>query len=285
LFDDLYRYYKTFMNKNGLMEWHINSMCELEEWGAATDADEDVAFSLLVADKQWCSNGAINYRREAVTLINRIWEHEVEKGTYVLKPGDGDWGGSHLLNPSYVAPAYYRAFEAATGNAGWRKVIERCYDVLRKAAHPSTGLVPDWCRVDGLPAQGREDKYYFYWDAARTQWRIALDYLWYGTEEARAFCEKIVRFALSIGPANLANGYYLDGKPIRHEATSVFIGPFGAAAMAAGSTFQAFCDAAYRLNAAYTPPTQNHYYDWSIRTLTLFLQTGNFYGPLDLCSP
>lgn len=281
LFDDLWQYYKKFMNERGLMEWHISSNCEvIEGGGAATDADEDVAFSLLLADRQWCSNGAINYKEEAIVLINRIWEHEVEKNTFVLKPGDGDWGGSHLLNPSYFAPAYYRAFEAVTGNTGWRKVIAKCYEVLKKCAHPETGLVPDWCRADGSPAPDRAQSYYYYWDAARTPWRIALDYLWYGNEEARQFCEKIVRFASSIGAANIANGYHLDGKPLRTEPTSVFIGPFGVAAMAAGAAYQTFCDAAYRINVATTLPPENNYYNWSIRTLTLFLQTGNFFGPL-----
>ncbi len=281
LFDDLWLYYKKFMNERGLMEWHIGSTCEVLEGGAATDADEDAAFALLLADRQWCSDGAINYKHEAVLLINRIWEHEVEKSTFVLKPGDSDWGGSHMLNPSYFAPAYYRAFEAATGNAGWRKVIARCYEILKKCAHPETGLVPDWCRADGSPAPERAQSYYYYWDAARTPWRIALDYLWYGNEDARQFCEKIVRFASSIGAANIANGYYLDGKPVRSEPTSIFIGPFGAAAMAAGPAYQAFADAAYRINVATTLPPENNYYNWSIRTLTLFLQTGNFFGPLE----
>lgn len=285
LFDDLWRYYQAHMDTNGLMHWWIGSSCgQIIEGTSATDADQDAVFALLLANRQWGSAGSINYYDEAVTLINAIMNYEVEPGTFVLKPGDS-WGGSTITNPSYFSPAYYRAFAEATGNAGWYVVLDRCYEILSAAAHPVTGLVPDWCRADGSPAQGRDDKYYYYWDAARTPWRIALDYLWYGTEDARVFCEKIVRFAASIGPANLANGYTLDGKPLRHDPTSVFIGPFGAAAMAAGSTFQAFCDVAYRLNAAYTPPTQNHYYDWSIRTLTLFLQTGNFYGPLEVRSP
>lgn len=281
LFDDLWNYYKRFTNETGLMQWHISSSCEVIGDGAATDADEDVAFALLLADRQWCSDGEINYRAAAVDLINRIWQHEVEPGTFVLKPGDGTWGGSHILNPSYFAPAYYRAFEAATGNAGWRKVIQKCYEILRKAAHPRTGLVPDWCRADGSPAQGREGNYYYYWDAARTPWRIALDYLWYGSEEAKAFCAKIAQFADSIGAPNLANGYYLDGKPMRNDATSVFIGAFGIAGMAAGPAYQQFCDTAYRLNVATVPPMERNYYNWSLRTLTLLVQTGNFLGPPD----
>lgn len=281
LFNDLWRYYKKFRNRNGLMAWSIGSDCTVKDSAAATDADEDAAFALLVADKQWCSSGEIDYRRDAHDLINRIWEHEIERRTFVLKPGDGHWGGSHMLNPSYFAPAYYRAFERATGNHGWRTVIATCYEILRNCAHPQTGLVPDWCRADGKPAKGREQSYYYFWDAARTPWRIALDYLWYGTEEAKQFCEKITRFASGVGAANIANGYYLDGKPVLPGETSVFVGPFGAAAMAAGREQQAFCDATYRLNVATVPAVDRNYYNWSVRTLTLFLQTGNFFGPVE----
>lgn len=279
LFDDLWSYYQRFLNKSGFMDWHISDSCTILGYGGATDADEDAAFALLLADKQWCSDGRINYWEDARILIERIFKHQVEPETFVLKPGNGAWGGSHLLNPSYFAPAYYRAFEAATGNSGWSRVIEKNYEVLRNAAHPQTGLVPDWCKADGSPGQGRENNHYYFWDATRTPWRIALDYIWYGKDEARQFCLKIAGFARTIGAANIANGYLLDGKPMGPERNSIFVGPFGAAAMAAGETYQALCDSLYRENVLREPPAAGNYYNWSLRTLTLVLQTGNFRPP------
>ncbi|MER3524273.1 MAG: hypothetical protein C4326_09455 [Ignavibacteria bacterium] len=47
----------------------------------------------------------MNYLQQAITQINRVYQHEVERNTYVLKPGD-TWGGSSVTNPSYFAPAY-----------------------------------------------------------------------------------------------------------------------------------------------------------------------------------
>ncbi|MBX2990029.1 MAG: hypothetical protein KF749_02560 [Bacteroidetes bacterium] len=279
LFDDLWSYYQRFLNKSGFMDWHISDSCTVLGYGGATDADEDAAFALLLADEQWCSDGKVNYREDAQVLIDRIFTHQVEPETFVLKPGNGTWGGSHLLNPSYFAPAYYRAFEAATGNPGWSRVMEKCYEVLRNAAHPETGLVPDWCKADGSPGQGRENNHYYYWDATRTPWRIALDYLWYGNEEARQFCLKIAGFARTIGAANIGNGYSLDGKPMGPERNSIFVGPFGAAAMVAGEEYQPLCDSLYRENALREPPAVGNYYNWSLRTLTLLLQTGNFRPP------
>jgi endo-1,4-beta-D-glucanase Y len=280
LFDDLWRYYLAHLDARGLMHWWIGNTCgQILGSTGATDADEDAAFALLLAHKQWGSDGPINYLQSAITQINRIYQHEVEHGTYVLKPGDY-WGGSSVTNPSYFAPAYYRAFRAVTGNAGWDSVITRCYEILQRAAHVNTGLVPDWCQANGQPAPGFA--YYYYYDATRTPWRIALDYVWFGDQRARNFCRKITDFARAIGSMNIREGYYLDGNPIGQAHINVFVGPFGAGSMGTQASYQAFCDSAYEDNVATVPPYVNgNYYNWSIRTLTLFLQTGNFFNPLD----
>lgn len=280
LFDDLWRYYMAHMDPRGMMHWWIGANCgQILGDGGATDADEDAAFALLLAHKQWGSTGSINYLQNAITQINRIYQYEVEPNTYVLKPGDY-WGGSHVTNPSYFAPAYYRAFKAVTGNSGWDSVVTRCYDILARAAHVNTGLVPDWCQANGQPAPGFA--YYYYYDATRTPWRIAVDRVWFGDERGRLFLQKISNFARGIGSVNIREGYYLDGTPIGQQHINVFVGPFAAGSMGTTPAYQAFCDSAYEDNVATVPPYVNgNYYNWSLRTLTLFLQTGNFFNPLD----
>ncbi len=279
LFDDLWNYYKAHLDINGLMHWWIGASCGTIISGtAATDADEDAAFALILAHHQWDSSGANNYRDEAITLINRIFQHEVEESTYVLKPGDM-WGGSHVLNPSYLAPAYYRVFAELTGNTAWYRVIDTCYQILQNAAHPVTGLVPDWCQANGQPAPGFG--YYYYYDATRTPWRIALDYLWFGEPRAKAFCERISGFARGVGANNIAEGYQLNGSPMGSQHNNVFVGPFGVGAMATNAQFQAFVDSAYEENVITVLPTgYGYYYNWSLKTLTLLVQTGNFLCPL-----
>lgn len=283
LFDDLFGYYNNFLDHNGLMHWWIGSNCQVIGITAATDADQDVAFALLQAHQQWCSEGAINYLLSAQTIIDRLYAYTVEAGTYVLKPGD-NWGGSHVTNPSYFAPAYYRAFREATGNAGWDSVITKCYEILSNAAHHTTGLVPDWCQANGQPANGFA--YYYYYDATRTPWRIALDYLWYGDQRAYDFSTKISDFARGIAAPNILEGYHLDGSPLNWSHINVFIGPFGAGAMATDKTYQAFCDSMYNENVITVPGfIPGNYYNYSLRTLTLFLQTGNFLNPNEMPLP
>ncbi|MBX2990026.1 MAG: T9SS type A sorting domain-containing protein [Bacteroidetes bacterium] len=283
LFDDLFGYYNNFLDQKGLMHWWIGSNCQVIGITAATDADQDVAFALLQAHRQWCSEGAVNYLLSAQTIIDRLYAHTVEPDTYVLKPGDS-WGGSHVTNPSYFAPAYYRAFREATGNAGWDSVVTKCYEILNNAAHHTTGLVPDWCQANGQPANGFA--YYYYYDATRTPWRVALDYLWYGDQRAYEFCKKISNFARGIGAPNILEGYHLNGTPLNWSHINVFIGPFGAGAMATDEAYQAFCDSMYDENVNTIPWfIPGNYYNYSLRTLTLFLQTGNFLNPNEVPLP
>ena len=56
LFDDLWKYEQLHLDGNGLMNWSIERPTASDGSrgrGAATDADEDMAFALVMADKQW----------------------------------------------------------------------------------------------------------------------------------------------------------------------------------------------------------------------------------------
>ncbi|WP_240723548.1 glycosyl hydrolase family 8, partial [Flavobacterium sp. J27] len=130
-FDGLWDFYKDNRNGNNVMNWKIQG-CSVATLGqnGATDAELDAAMALIVADYQWGSTGTINYRTDAETLIAAIKMHEVEANTYVLKPGDM-FGGSTLTNPSYFAPAYYRAFGVFTNDTVfWNSVATQAYTMI-----------------------------------------------------------------------------------------------------------------------------------------------------------
>jgi endo-1,4-beta-D-glucanase Y len=133
-------------------------------------------------------------------------KHEVEAGTNVLKPGDV-WGGSDKTNPSYFAPAYYKAFQQYTEDARWGLVADKAYEVLDKAANPRTGLVPNWVKADGTPLDDRQYGY----DAMRTPWRICLDAVWNDDPRAIAFLTKLDAFFKSVGVQNIQDKCNLDG--------------------------------------------------------------------------
>lgn len=283
-FDGLWNYYKDNRNGNGVMNWKINGCSGTSGQNGATDAELDAAMALIVADYQWGSTGTINYKADVETLIAAIKTHEVEANTYVLKPGDA-FGGSALTNPSYFAPAYYRAFGAFTNDAAfWNAVATKSYAIINANLTQNNavgGLVSDWCQESG--AYSPQSSGYFNqgttykFDAARTPWRIAVDYLWYGDNSGKVYakkCSDFVRVTLG-GTANIKDGYNQDGTVIGQWHNATFVGAFACAAMAGEN--QNHLDASYTDLKNLNEP--NSYFNQTLKTIYQFLLTGNFYLP------
>jgi endo-1,4-beta-D-glucanase Y len=286
LFDGLWLYYKDNRNANGVMNWKINGCSGINGANGATDAELDAAFALIVADYQWASAGTINYKNDAKALIATIKTHEVEANTFVLKPGD-QFGGSQITNPSYFSPAYYRAFGTFTNDATfWNQVAAKSYTIINNNLTQNNavgGLVSDWCTATGAyssDAGGYKNggKTYNY-DAARTPWRIAVDYLWYGNADAKIYAKKssdFVRINLN-GTSNIKDGYNQDGSLSGQWHNSTFVGAFACAAMAGENQAH--------LNASYTDLNQindaTSYFNQTLKTLYSLLLTGNFYLPVN----
>jgi endoglucanase len=283
-FDGLWKYYKDNTNGNGVMNWKINGCSGVIGQNAATDAELDAAMALIVADFQWGSSGNINYKNDAKTLIAAIKKHEVESGTFVLKPGDM-FGGSKITNPSYFAPGYYRAFGAYTNDIDfWNKVADKAYTIINDNLSKNKavgGIVSDWCEASGnysneAGGYHKAGKTYFY-DAARTPWRIVTDYLWYGNTQAKTYskkCSDFVRVTLG-GTKNIKDGYNQDGTVAGQYHNATFVGAFACAAMAGEN--QKHLDESYTDLKSLNEP--NAYFNQTLKTLYQFLLSGNFYLP------
>ena len=284
LFDGLWLYYKDNVNSNGVMNWKINGCSGTAGANGATDAELDAAFALIVADYQWGSTGTINYKTDGTNLISAIKNHEVEANTFVLKPGDV-FGGSSLTNPSYFAPAYYRAFGVFTNDtAFWNSVATKSYAIINANLtqnNAAGGLVSDWCAAtgsyssesNGYANQGQRYGY----DAARTPWRIAVDYAFYGTADAGTYakkCSDFVRVTLG-GTANIKDGYYQNGSLSGQWHNATFVGAFACAAMAGQN--QTHLDNSYTDLKNLSEP--NSYFNQTLKTLYLFLLNGDFFLP------
>src|SRR5436190_16277554 len=90
-FDGLYNYYKAHQSTTTpfLMAWKQNSSFQnIEGADSATDGDMDIAYALLLADKQWGSGGTINYLASAKSIINAIMQGDVNQSLWNLKLGD-----------------------------------------------------------------------------------------------------------------------------------------------------------------------------------------------------
>ena len=76
-FDGLLKYYLEHPSKRSgvLMSWAQRIVCGHDEESSASDGDIDIAYSLLLADAQWSSQGNINY------LLKAKSNHRCRDGT------------------------------------------------------------------------------------------------------------------------------------------------------------------------------------------------------------
>ncbi len=305
LFDDLWQYSQLWVDQHGLMKWYIDptgtEACPdrdpAETCGASTDSDEDMAWALLLAAERWGGGGSLpdSYLDTARAQIERIYETEVERGFEVLRPGN-TWGGYQQTNPSYFAPAYYRAFGAITNNVdGWNAVIDSSYEVIfnslnEENGNTDNGLVPAWCNYEGTPippeppgpGQLPDDNWQY--DSARIPFRIVQDYCYFEEPRALQYLELINGFYGDIGIDEIVDGYALDGTPRPDERSpepkksAVFIGCAGAGMMAAPDG-QAFVDRAYERVAGLDHLTRSRYYQRSWTVLSMLMLGGHLQAP------
>ena len=61
LFDNLWKYEQSHLDGSGLMNWEIgpDNLTTSGGSGAATDGDEDMAWALIMADRQWGGKGSL----------------------------------------------------------------------------------------------------------------------------------------------------------------------------------------------------------------------------------
>lgn len=283
LLDGLWKYYTSFLNGNGVMNWKIDGCSSVIGNNGASDAELDAAMALIIAANRWGNNGTINYDNDASNLIATIKTHEIESGTNVLKPGDA-WGGSNTTNISYYAPGYYRAYNTQTNDISWNEVANKNYEIInlnQSVTGAVYNLVSDWCKADGnfstevASWASNEGKKYGY-DAARTPWRIAIDYLWYGNSDALSYSNKCIDFInAKNGLDNIYPGYNLDGTAYEQSYKDVtFTGAYAVAAMV--STDQNFVNDAYT-KVVNMPTTA--YFGATLRVMYLLTLSGNFYSP------
>jgi endo-1,4-beta-D-glucanase Y len=256
-FDGLLKYQQKHLDTHGLMNWHINSDGTTAGANSATDADEDIAFALVMADKQWGG-----YTTVATNMLTTVASNDFgTDGT--IKGGDT----YVAVNPSYLAPAFYRVFAGYGDNARWTAILDKSYQLLASAADPTTGLVPDW-------SAGRTGAGNYTYDATRTPFRIALDACWSGDSRAIAFSQKIGTFFAGVGVANIKDGYNLNGTATGGNHNSSFVGPAGASGMPSNQA-KLVADA-YAFVVGDVKSTTANYYDRSWALFATLLMTGNF---------
>lgn len=295
VYDALFRYYRAHPAKSGqhLMNWAQDVKGNNLDHSSATDGDMDIAYSLLLADKQWGSQGAINYLKEAKVLIADIMRYEINQQTFTIllsNEVEADSKDYFDTRPSDFMPSHFKAFKAATGDARWDKVIAGTYRLfarMQQQYSPDAGLLPDFIQqVNHHPRPAKamylETKYdgYYNYNACRVPWRIAADYLLYGDTRAKAITTKINRWIRSTtndNPDNISAGYTLSGNDLQaryFEALS-FIAPFAVAATT-GAKNQRWLNHTWDYLLHFKLKDYD-YYDNSIKMLNMIILSGNYW--------
>lgn len=299
LFNRLFAYFKSHPSANnaGLMAWAQNEDCDdVMGVDSATDGDLDIAYALLLADQQWGSAGAVDYQGEAEALMGASLASEIHPANSILV---GDWAADSLepeydgTRPSDFMPDHFKAFADASGIARWNDVGDKEYAMvayLQSNASLATGLLPDF--VVGAPGptpapappNWLEDDTdgAFAYNACRTPWRLATDYLVTGDPRARDAVRRMntwIRSATGDDPSAVVDGYALDGTPLGSHPELAFVAPFAVGAMVDPDTGTngPWLDALWIATTATTETTE--YYGDSVKLLGMIVLSDNWFMP------
>jgi endo-1,4-beta-D-glucanase Y len=294
VFDGMFHYYEDHPSGGDarLLAWSQDSSCQSNDGlNSATDGDLDVAYALLLADKQWGSAGDIDYAAEAGQMLSGIWQSETGDGFVQL----GDWISSgeyaNATRGSDFMPSHFASFEAALGDGNWEGVRSGTYGTFASIQNnysSSTGLIPDFIlNAAGSPTpappnwlEGSYDGEYGF-NSCRVPWRVGLDFVINGDSRSRDTVTPLnqwIRSATGDSAADIAAGYWLDGDglPGSNYTELAFIAPFGVAAMVDASN-QNWLNQIW--NQVVTFGGNPTYYGDSIAMLDLIIMSGNYWAP------
>jgi endo-1,4-beta-D-glucanase Y len=280
IFDDLYQYVTTHRTAapraTGLMRWHLdgngNPVLVDNNQGdrAATDGDEDIAFSLIAAATKWGSSARFDYIKEARGIIDNLLTysvdaHDVFSGNDNITPNDQ----TYSTNISYFAPAWYRLFQEATGATRWSSVAQNSLNTALAARNSTTGLVPDWCKWDGTASNAS-----YGYDAFRTPWRCGIDYAWNNNQSSLDLSKKIGDFYQGIATNNVKAARNIDGTVTGNYEELCFLAGT-ASGVRSGTNFTA----ARNFYTEMTNISRTDYYNTSWQILGELFITGNLPDP------
>lgn len=266
------------------MSWIItNNEKKSGDSDSATDGDMDIAYALILADRQWGSGGAIDYLGEAKNIITK----GIKNGDMGPngRTGLGDWDDDPWnTRASDWMPGHMRAFRSVTGDTYWTGAVSTIYSLIgtiQQDYSPKTGLMPDFViGQNPKPApkdylgEGTVD---FSWNACRFPLRIALDYGHYGKAKAKSALVPVMDWITGKtgnNPSKIKAGYRLNGDAQESYSDAAFTAP-----MVAGATidpkYQSFLNKGWDLIRA----EQEDYYGDTLTLLSMLFVSGNWWKP------
>jgi endo-1,4-beta-D-glucanase Y/plastocyanin len=265
-YNGLWQYKQLHNDGLGLMNWDINSGGGTVGGNSATDADEDIAYSLYLASYQWGNGGTYNYKALGDAEVLKLKEYDLD-GNNQLKPGDSF---NSCEYPSYFFPNEYTVFGNQTSDSyTWNQVAANCYSAISASRNSGTGLLAEECQVGGGQGGGCgvSSTQYLY-NSCRVPFRMTLDYVYYNTAGSSGELSLLRTFFGSIAPTNVDDGYNLNGSASSSNNLAAFEGPAACSFMSGGASLQSY----YNQLLAYN---DSSYFSGALQILSLLLLSGN----------
>ncbi|MBN2195263.1 MAG: glycoside hydrolase [Polyangiaceae bacterium] len=311
-FDALWNWATTYMRRSdakhpahGFFSWQMRADGTALDEMPAPDAEEYFVTALFFASHRWGDGqGIYEYGREARELLDAMKNRAPITGTVNrdrtttgvalfnpehkmvrFTPDTGNFAknGDHT-DPSYHLPAFYELWARwgpEADRAFWTDVACTSRDFFVEAAHPETGLCPDYANFDGTPKAASWDAHTadFRWDAWRTAMNWSIDAAWWGKDPRQIeLSDRLLAFFDALGPT-YPGTFTLDGTPTGKDSSLGLIATNAVAALAASHPrAKGFVE---RLYEAKPPVGKWRYYDGLLYLMAMLHLSGNFriYAP------
>lgn len=295
-FDRLWQWLKTYMQhqasaREGYFAWHCKTDGTQLSPNSAADGEVWIVMALLFASARWSDGeGVFNYRQEAQAILNAML-HKSESGRgknvatnmfnkekklIVFVPTKN---ADSFTDPSYHVPHFYELWArwADQDNQFWCEAATASRNFLKRAAHPLTGLTPDYAHFDGtaLDSPWGGGHANFQYDAWRVAMNVAVDYSWFAEDDwAILQSNRLLDFFYSQGIGSYGDQFTLDGKKLSKNHSDGLVAMNAVAALAAThDQRKKFIAELWNLPI---PQGDARYYDGLLYLLALLQVSGNF---------
>ena len=302
-FDALWNWTKTFMGHaspshpaSGYFSWSMKTNGVANDEMPAPDGEEYFATALLFASGRWGNGpGIYDYRREANRILTDLRHRPAITGATVkgrqtavaiFHPTEKmvrftpDVDNSEHTDPSYHLPAFYELWARigpVADRGFWAEVAATSRDFLNRAAHPVTGLTPDYANFDGSPwgSPWNPRSADFQVDAWRTVMNWSVDWAWWGKDARQPrLSDRVQTFFAAQGIARYGNHFTLDGRRTGDSHSAGLVAMNATASLAATDPrARDFVEALWNTPV---PTGPYRYYDGMLYLLGLLHCSGEF---------
>jgi oligosaccharide reducing-end xylanase len=281
---------------HGYFSWCLRTNGAPIDEMPAPDGEEYFATALYFAAGRWTNGAGIyNYRAEADALLKNLLHREPIVGHAAGEPKTAgaifdnerhmvrftpEFENRDHTDPSYHLPAFYE-FWARCGppadRAFWREAARVSRDFFRRAAHPSTGLAPDYAHFDGTPWAPPWNRHSadFSFDSWRTAMNWSVDWAWWAADpREQQLSDRLQAFFESKGIGVYGNQFTLDGRQLGEDHSPGLVSANAVASLAATEPrAEDFVEALWNLPV---PAGENRYYDGMLYLLAMLHCSGQF---------